>query len=115
MNLRQTSPAYFDESFEVTYGFIDRAEFFACLAVHNRNDRSLSDDPAWYALRNTVFASGCRIALSKDGSLRYSDIQKEAWSYFQNAMSVHSELLFTFTSIKAVRALIAMVTLTKSC
>jgi len=91
------------------YGFVDRSEFFLYLNAHFRKDNSIANDPAWHALRNTVYASGCRIVLSKDDSLRYSDIQKEAWSYFQNAMSVHTELLFTFTSLMAVRALIAMV------
>lgn len=90
------------------YGFVDRSEFFLYLNAHFRKDKSVANDPAWHALRNTVYASGCRIVSSKDESLRYSDIQKEAWSYFQNAMSVHTELLFTFTSLMAVRALIAM-------
>ncbi|KAK5046782.1 hypothetical protein LTR84_007136 [Exophiala bonariae] len=100
--------AYFEESFEATYGFVDRSEFFTCLSAHFRNDEHLRNDPAWHALRNTVYASGCRIVLSKNDASHYSEIQKEAWSYFQNAMSAHTELLFTFTSIMAVRALIAM-------
>jgi hypothetical protein len=102
-------PAYFEESFEAAYGFVDRSEFFTYLSAHFRNDENIKNDPAWHALRNTVYASGCRLVLSKNETSHYSEIQKEAWGYFQNAMSAHTELLFTFTSMMAVRALIAMV------
>jgi hypothetical protein len=59
-------------------------------------------------LRKTVYASGCRIYLSKNSLMSFTDIQNEAWGYFQNAMSVLTELLFTPSGLLAVRALVAM-------
>lgn len=99
--------AYFDESYDAVFGLVERSDFEARLQKHLSG--SIIDDPAWYALRQTVYASGCRICLAKDASYSFSDVQNEAWSYFRNAMSVHTELLFTFTELLAVRALIAMV------
>lgn len=91
------------------FGVVDRGEFETYLRSHLEGDEI--DDPAWYALRQCVYAGGCRIVLSKDPSNSFSHNQKEAWSYFRNAMSVHTELLYTFTGLMAVRALIAMVRL----
>ena len=101
--------AYFEESSEAVLGVVDREEFETCLRSHLEGNEI--DDPAWYALRQCVYASSCRIVLSKDQSNSFSHNQKEAWSYFRNAMSVHTELLYTFTGLMAVRALIAMVSL----
>lgn len=86
-------------------------EFETTLRAHYRQEGETRGSTAWYALRNTVFASGCRIALSKDASKSFSEIESEAWGYFANAFSVYTELMFTFSGLLAVRALIAMVRL----
>lgn len=88
---------------------VHRPEFEGALRAHLRGDSSLDADPAWYALRKTVYASGCRIYKSKHTPTSFADIQAEAWGLFQCAMSVFVELLFTPTSLLAVRALGAMV------
>lgn len=86
-----------------------RPEFESALRAHFRGDSVSADDPAWFALRKAVYASGCRTYLSKYTSRSFKDIQREAWSYFQGAMSVLTELLFTPSGLLAVRALCAMV------
>jgi hypothetical protein len=68
-----------------------------------------NDDPAWYALRNAIYATGCRLYHSSNNTASFSNIHGEAWTYFSNALSVHSELLLRSPSIRAVRALLAMV------
>lgn len=68
-----------------------------------------NDDPTWYALRNAVYASGCRLYHCTQQSASFSSIQAEAWSYFSNALSVHSDLLLRRPTLHAVRALLAMV------
>lgn len=72
------------------------------------------EDAAWFSLRQTVYASGCRIYLSKNTSMSFTEIQNEAWSYFQSAMSALVELLFTPTCLLALRALVAMVKTSES-
>lgn len=91
-----------------------RPEFESALRAHFRGDLVSGDDAPWFALRKTVYASGCRIYLSKNTSMSFTEIQTEAWSYFQSAMSVLLELIFTPTGLLAVRALVAMVKIPKS-
>ncbi|OQU95760.1 Fungal specific transcription factor domain-containing protein [Cladophialophora immunda] len=100
--------SYFEDSFDSTLGIVYRPEFESALRAHFRGDLVSGDDAAWFALRKTVYASGCRIYLSKNTSMSFTEIQTEAWSYFQSAMSVLIELLFTPTGLLAVRALVAM-------
>lgn len=101
--------AFFEESPASTLGVVYRPEFETALRAHLHGDLTLGADPAWYALRKTIYASGCRIYKSKHTSASFADIQAEAWGYFQCAMSVMAELLFTPTGLLAVRALCAMV------
>jgi hypothetical protein len=62
-----------------------------------------------------VYASGCRIALSKQSPLiPFAEAQERAWQFFENALSVHTELLYCATSLVAVQALTAMVRLLSS-
>ena len=69
----------------------------------------LHDDPSWYALRNAVYATGCRTLLAKENSSSWTEVQQKSWPYFENALSVYVELLYTPTGLTAVRALAAMV------
>jgi hypothetical protein len=101
--------AYFEESFESVYGVIHRPEFEARLRFHFEQKVPFDDDVAWYALRNTVYAGGCRVVLSRSCSTSFVDAQAQAWRYFQNALAVYSDLLFTPTALSAVQALAAMV------
>lgn len=103
------SGAFFEDSLASTHGVVYRPEFESALRAHFQGDVVLGADPAWYALRKTVYASGCRIYKSKHTSTSFADIQTEAWGFFQCAMSVLAELLFTPTGLLAVRALGAMV------
>ena len=107
--LTRRSQAFFDDSPASTLGVVHRPEFEGALRAHLQGDLTLATDPGWYALRKTVYASGCRIYKSKHTSTSFADIQTEAWTYFQCAMSVFTELLFTPTGLLAVRALGAMV------
>lgn len=67
------------------------------------------DDASWYALRNAVYATGCRTHLANQKSVSWAQAQAQSWPYFENALSVHVELLYTPTGLTAVRALAAMV------
>lgn len=93
-----------DSLFEAVY----RPEFEYYLHCHIEKEDP-NEDPAWYALRNAVYASGCRLYHSMDHAASFITIQEEAWSYFSNALSVHSDLLLRSPSTRAVRALLAMV------
>ncbi|KAF2827187.1 hypothetical protein CC86DRAFT_369390 [Ophiobolus disseminans] len=97
--------AYFDESLEATYHIIDQASFEQQLREHYNN--ALCDKtPGWYALRNVVFASGCRIATYK--SCTWMEAQTLAQGYFDNALSVEADLLHGTPGILAIQALIIM-------
>jgi len=100
--------AYFDESLEATYYTIDRSSFEARLEKH-LNDPSHDNDPAWYALRNVVFASGCRIVTFKSHS--WTEAQTRSRGYFENALAVEADLLHGTPGVIAIQALLAMVSL----
>lgn len=101
--------AYFEHCFESIFGVVYRPEFEARLHAHFQNGASSpADDVAWYALRNTVYAAGCRQILLKDGITSYADAQAEASRYFENALSVHTDLIYGPSGLEAIRALVAM-------
>jgi hypothetical protein len=104
--------AYFDHSFDASLGLVSREAFGARLRHHFARNDEVDDDPAWYALRNTVYASGYRLSSS---NMPYSnmvgEIQGQAWRYFEKALAVHTELLYGSTGLMAVQALTAMVRL----
>ena len=99
--------AYFDHSFDSIFGILFRPAFETRLQQHLSSE--VPDDLAWYAIRNVVYASGCRILSSQDPSSTFDDDHKEAWKYFENAISVHTELLITSTGLAAIQALTLMV------
>lgn len=89
---------------------INRPVFEARLRGTFNKDETSVDDPAWYALRNTVYAAGKRQLLNNSpAQLSFSHIQSKCWPYFENAMAVYSEILFSRVEILGVQALIAMV------
>jgi uncharacterized membrane protein len=102
--------AYFENSFDGMFGVISRTVFEARLRSYLDQDGSSDDDPAWYALRNTVYACGCRIELSRASfATSLFEAEEKAWQFFQKALSVHTELLYLPTGLMAVEALTAMV------
>jgi len=100
--------AYFERSVDSIFEVIRRPEFEWQLRGHLDNSYK-NDDPAWYAIRNVVYASGCRLHHSSHHAATFSDIQEEAEGYFSNALLVHSQLLLGRPSLQAIRALLAMV------
>lgn len=97
--------AYFEEAPEVAFGVVERSRFEARLRAHF--DGTMPDDKAWYALRNVLWATGCRALLAK--TVGYLKASQASWAFFENALSVHTEILFLRTSMMAVQAIILMV------
>jgi hypothetical protein len=98
--------AYFDESVEATYQTNDRSDFEARLVRHYTGSAH-KDDPGWYALRNVVLASGRRITTFK--SFSWTEAQTKAKGWFDNALSVETELLHGTPGLIAIQALLIMV------
>ena len=96
-----------EECYDTLFGLVYRPAFEERL--HRHFEETIPDDPAWYAIRYVVYASGCRILLSKDPSTTFMETQQQAWKYFENALSVHTELLCTPPGLPAVQALTLMV------
>ena len=88
-------------------GIVHRGWFESRLRNHHSATSQDDEDPGWYALRNTIYASGCRIMMSADRNFKQSSIA--ALGYFENALSVHTEILYSRTSIVGVQALTLMV------
>ncbi|KID91330.1 Transcription factor, fungi, partial [Metarhizium majus ARSEF 297] len=97
--------AYFDESHDAALGIVHRPWFEMKLRSHFISSSS-KDDPAWYALRNIVYASGCRIVTSKAAT--FHETQQASWPFFENSLSVHTQLLYWQTTVTGVQALTAM-------
>jgi hypothetical protein len=104
--------AYFEQSLEATLGFIHRPTFEARLRSQIECETSDAQDSAWYALQNIVYAYGCRIVGGRDNSENaWRNAQTIAWQYFENAFAVHTELVYSQSTVSAVEALLAMVSL----
>jgi len=103
--------AYFEDASDAIFGLVCRPIFETRLQAHLRQETipSPQQDPSWYALRNAVYASGCRALLSKENSGAFRVGKGHGWHYFQNALSMHTYLLFTRTNLMAVQALTVMV------
>lgn len=103
--------AYFNETAEGTFGLVHRPHVEARLrAQFSRGQpHPPEQDPAWYALRNTVYAGGWRLLSWKQPFSPFRFDEGKGWKYFKNALSVYSELHFCRTSLLAVQALGAMV------
>jgi hypothetical protein len=103
------NPAYFEQAFESAFDIIDCASFEARL-TKQLEGAVPDDDPAWYALRNVVYAFGCRASTFKEGvSETWSEAQSKGWRFFENALAVHTELVYFRSNLSAVQALLAMV------
>jgi hypothetical protein len=101
--------AYFERSHDRIFGVVYRPDFEARLRRHFQNGCPIDENAAWYALRNAVYAEGCRSAGSKESGQDFSQVQAEAARYFENAVSVLTELLFTPSGLMVVQAVVVMV------
>ncbi|KEF51074.1 uncharacterized protein A1O9_12856 [Exophiala aquamarina CBS 119918] len=104
--------AYFEEDCDSTYGILHQPTFENLLRAHFKGSGSSNaePDPAWYAVRHVVYAAGCRIVDTRASAqaARYSLASSRSWKYFENALSVHTDLLYCHTSLMAVQALVMM-------
>lgn len=106
-----TTAAYFEETPISTFYLIGRQSFEARLIRHIENPSASQEDSVWFAIRNIVYASGCRALMSKTHSWRES--QSKSGQYFENALSVETDLIHGAYGISAIRALLAMVSVKK--
>ena len=102
--------AFFSDASGFSFKVVHQPSFEARLAAHfkdgNPKDR---DDPSWYALRNVVYATGCRSLRAKQLSADFHTTHRQSWQYFCNALSVYTDLLFHRTGLSSVQALTLMV------
>jgi len=100
---------FFEQSPDALFGIILRSDFEARLRETFEKGPSAFPDPAWYALRHTVYATGCRLALSvNDTPASFNDARKQSWRLYENALAVHTDLLYGKTDITAIQALLFM-------
>jgi hypothetical protein len=97
--------AYFEEAPEAAFGVVERPWFESRLRAHFSGAKA--DDKYWYAFRNVLWASGCRILLSR--TTTFSDACQTSWALFENALSAHTEILYLRSSMLGVQTLILMV------
>ncbi|KEF55737.1 uncharacterized protein A1O9_08487 [Exophiala aquamarina CBS 119918] len=97
--------AFFEETPEAALGIVQRSCFESRLRSFYKSSKN-EDNFSWFAMRNIIFAYGCRVVSSKTAS--YSEAQQESWSYFENALSVHTEILCFRTSVMGAQALTLM-------
>ncbi|KEF62709.1 uncharacterized protein A1O9_00682 [Exophiala aquamarina CBS 119918] len=101
--------AYFDNAFESVMGVVYRPDFEARLRSHfQQRAPQWTGDVAWYALRNIMYAAVSRQLLLEDDSIPFADAHARSSQYFENVLAAYTELLFSCSSLDAVRALIAL-------
>lgn len=101
--------AFFEHSPDSVFGVVNRSDFQTRLHLHLGGSNTNEENAAWYALRNIIYAIGCRSAASVDKSQDFVEIQMESLRYFHNAFSVYADLLYMPSGLMAVQALIMMV------
>ncbi|KEF61156.1 uncharacterized protein A1O9_02721 [Exophiala aquamarina CBS 119918] len=99
--------AFYENCWEADLGILDRTDLEVHLQAHF-NNRSSQKDPAWFALRNIVFAAGYRSLLATDPAVSFAAAQVKAGYYFNNALSMFTRLILPPSSLMAVRALTLM-------
>jgi hypothetical protein len=86
-----------------------RPEFEEHLRRHFQSSGPREEDAASYAMRNAVYAVGCRAAAGMDGVKDFMGVQERSLQFFFNAFSVYTHLLYMPTGLRAVQALVVMV------
>lgn len=111
--------AYFDQATDTVFGIVSRSAFEARLKQHyeNRNNEHSTEahhDPAWYAIRNMIFALGSRVRSSNISQAfvaqAFVAAREVSWGYFENAFSVRGLLTTNYqqAGLDAIRALLLM-------
>ncbi|EXJ76280.1 uncharacterized protein A1O5_00788 [Cladophialophora psammophila CBS 110553] len=102
--------AFFEQGLDAIFGHIHRPAFEQRLRAQFEGKAPGPDqDPAWYALRHTVYASGCRITLSLGVyPSAFIEARTQAWRYFENALSMHTDLIYGRSGVTAIQALLVM-------
>lgn len=86
-----------------------RSTFEARVRQHFRQIHSSQiEDPAWFALRNTIYATGYRCLPARSTSLTFEPAEGKAWQLFCNALSVFGELIFSHSALTAIQAFTIM-------
>ena len=98
--------AYFDYALDAALGIVHRPTFEAQLRSYLTGD-TINTDVAWHALRNAIYASGCRLHLS--GSSSFEEANRAAWAYLENALALYTDTLLFRSSITSVQAMAVMV------
>ncbi|KAJ5624438.1 hypothetical protein N7510_000747 [Penicillium lagena] len=104
----QYCTAFFDHTHDPVLAVVYRPEFEAQLRLHFQRPRSPDEDVAWYALRNAIYAVGCRAAASTGNAKDFHQIQQKSLKFFHNAFSVYTNLLYMPSGLTAVQALVIM-------
>ncbi|KAJ6084236.1 fungal-specific transcription factor domain-containing protein [Penicillium sp. IBT 16267x] len=98
--------AYFS-TVQIIFPVLDRDVFLAQLAAV-RAGQPLASKCSWQALYNAVLASGCRATLSEETAEAFQTSGREAWSYFQKALSFETRILHGATDLMAIQAVAVM-------
>jgi hypothetical protein len=98
--------AYFS-TVQVIFPILDRDVFLAQLAAV-RAGQAPASTYSWQALYSAVLASGCRATLSEETAEAFKTSGREAWGYFQNALSFESRILHGATDLMAIQAVAVM-------
>jgi hypothetical protein len=110
--LTPSRTAFFGESIEHAWGLVQRRAFETRLEKHYKHPlpRIYDQNVSWYALRNTVFAIGSRLALSPKHLLpSFMDAQRQSWPFFENALSVQVDLMYMPSGTANIEILLLMV------
>ncbi|KIW86599.1 uncharacterized protein Z519_12783 [Cladophialophora bantiana CBS 173.52] len=101
--------AYFDHSYDAVFGVLHGPKFKARLeAQFDNQGASQVEDPSWFALRNVVYALGCRCMLAPDDNVSFVEAEAQAKPYFHNALSAFGEIIFGHSGFTAIQALVLM-------
>lgn len=104
---------FFEECLEIPCVPVQREIFNSYLRAFFKNHQRQSENPAWYALRHVIYAFGARIVhYSKPSENAWIEAQRISWRYFENALSVHTQLIYCCSQLQAVESLLLMV---KNC
>lgn len=99
---------YFQYAQDAAFGVVNRDDFEQHIQVHFLDAAADDGDAASYALRNAVFAIGCR-QMSGADCTDSREVQEQSLGLFLNALSRFSDLLFMPSGLRAVQALVVMV------
>lgn len=111
--------AYYELDLDACFSIANRQTFEGRLRTffekRKAGDTTLDQDASWYALRNAIYAAGCRMQAVRTHGPSSNVLLSRSWNYFLNALSKHTELMYCRTSLQAVQALAVMVGESSSC